>query len=143
MNHLKKFNESSEIKEIDYKYLNLIFADFVDDGSLVESDYLFWEIFIKEPTIENPPQHHSKNDFLKYIESKNKNYEFLLDIYACVNKVIDEYPNIDFKFDIEEGLENNKNFKEIHIMFSTTDSNEINRNRNRDRNRDIFFNRFI
>jgi hypothetical protein len=106
-------------KPIDPEYFNLVFAEFIDEGATFESsvgdDQDYWEIFIEEPKIGGVL------DIDKYLESIDILKEKYLDIKSCINKIKDEYPNIDVFFNTEESGERNawtNNTKtDIHLIF--------------------------
>lgn len=109
-------------KQIEPEYFNLVFADFIDDGAEVESntteDHIgdYWEIIIKEPVLRG------SRDIDNHIKTIEKLNELYLDVKSCINKVKDEFPNINVDFSIEEFGENNawENTIErnIHLIFN-------------------------
>lgn len=127
MKYLKKYKileSKNGNKPIDPEYFNLVFADFIDEGATVEFDegddpsfpkewVPYYDIFIEEPIIKDV-------DIDKYIKSIDILNNFLLDIKSCINKIKDEFPNIDIDFDIESsgeiGLNNMK--RDVHLTFS-------------------------
>lgn len=128
MKYLKKYKileSKNGNKPIDPEYFNLVFADFIDEGATVEFDegddpsfpkewVPYYDIFIEEPIIEDG------GDIDKYIKSIDILKEKCLDIKSCINKIKDEFPNIDIDFDIESsgeiGLNNTK--RDVHLTFS-------------------------
>jgi hypothetical protein len=114
-------------KQIEPEYFNLVFADFIDEGSTVDFDMgddpsfpkewnPFWEIFIDEPKIGY------SNNIDDYIKSIDKVKERNLDIKSCIDKIKDDHPHINVDFHIKKSGESNDwvdNTKRIiHLTFS-------------------------
>ncbi len=107
MKHIRKYNESIIINK---NYFNLVFADFIDDGSDVDfgnhtepGSTEYWEINIDEPILDT----FYNRDIDYHLESINAIRELNLDIKSCIDKVKDEYPNLKVFFSIRDTGENN------------------------------------
>jgi 6-phosphogluconate dehydrogenase len=109
------------LKEIDPEYFSLVFAEFIDEGATVDfnttEDHIedYWGISIRENKLGG------YMDIDKYIESIDKIKELYLDIKSCINKIKDDYPNIEINFRVIETGENNAWSdtieRNIHLMF--------------------------
>jgi len=114
MKHLKKFNESFvNYSQSLLDYIKLVFIDFFENGS-AESDWnnsVFW-ISIDLPEIEKiiPSSMKIIADVEDFIIYSDKFKELLLDIKSCINKVKDEFE------EIECDIEQNSLFK-ILVIF--------------------------
>lgn len=91
-----------EIKKLDEKYLDQIFADFIDRGSKSDVEYInqtsesegiICEYEIEIPTINK--DNNSIESFIKYTEELS---ELALDVKSCIDKVMDEYPYVKVEF---------------------------------------------
>lgn len=100
MKYLREYKSESEI---DSKYLEYVFADFIDGGSKIYDADFFWEISIDEPSIRVSGTSNI-DDYIFKIESFNN---FLLDIKSCISKVVEEFPSINYTMYVGEDGENN------------------------------------
>ena len=98
MKHLRKYNESN-IEYIDYEYMNVIFANFIDKGA--QSDYN--AVKATEYMIEMDSETPCNNNIDGYLEYNKKVQEELLEIKSCIDKVKDEYPTIKVHFFYDDG----------------------------------------
>ena len=115
MIYLEKFNND----KIDSNYLNLVFAEFIDDGADVFFTDNIWEIYITEPKISCYIT--SVSDIDEYLDLINNLNETYLDIKSCINKIKDEMPNIKIDLKIEEAGERNDwvdtIVRNVHLKF--------------------------
>lgn len=99
---IKKFNESK--KELDIEYLNLVFEDFIDNGTEVEIDEVngdkYWQIYLEEPQLNL--KFKSIDDYTNNINEINK---FSKDLDACFKKLDDD--NLDYEIVCEEIIDEN------------------------------------
>ena len=99
---IKKFNESK--KELDIEYLNLVFEDFIDNGTEVEIDEVngdkYWQIYLEEPQLNL--KFKSIDDYTNNIHEINK---FSKDLDACFKKLDDD--NLDYEIVCEEIIDEN------------------------------------
>ena len=119
MRHLRKYNEdiktinfkdmttwgSTEEPEkqdppIDGKYFDLVFADFIDNGSeskFSENDNIY-EINILKIDFDGD----GIDDYIKYLDEES---ELVKDIKSCIGKIKLEYPKINVFFRISGGFD--------------------------------------
>lgn len=112
MNHIRKFNENN--KKMDFNYINMIFIDFIDKGAKSEINDNEYYIYIDEPMIS--PSYYIDS----HLEKIEKLHNFYLEINSCINKVKEEYPDIDINFHIRETGENNAWINSIKRIVSIT-----------------------
>lgn len=109
---IKRYNESSESDWLaQSKQIRLIFADFIDAGAEVDCDYGHNEIAIgidipiMEYTYSNSgkktPNYVAYTDIQEYIDYSKKLNEFYLDVQVCINRVMDEFPDLSIKIEKE------------------------------------------
>ena len=114
MKHLRKYNESTS-NTIDVEYLNLVFAEFIDDGAIsdfnIEGEHRYWDIMIDKVDIKD------SDNIDECIESIGSFYQQIIDIKSCIEKAKEEFPTINFTFgtDWDHGV--HIGYPSYHIIF--------------------------
>lgn len=93
MKHLRKFNESIK-EDIDIDYIKSVFVDFIEDGATIIG-LKTCEITIKIPEISSRERFSSTIE--SFIDYSDRWTNTLRDIQSCIKRVIDEYPDMNYK----------------------------------------------
>jgi hypothetical protein len=113
---IKKFNESNSDK-LDEPYIKFIFEEFLDkDENEIHFDKdknSYFEIFIKEPLIIID----SEINFEDYEKNIEDLLNFSKTLKSCIDKVKEEYPDINVNFDFDSVEVGSKIKRDLHLSF--------------------------
>jgi hypothetical protein len=113
MKHIKKYNESSSKNELDFEFLNDVFAELRDDGAFSQN---YYSIMINKPEIDtysNPSRKSTRPiNIVNEIKSEaEKLIKILQDIEVCLVRIFEKYP----EYELYTKLENEKDYISIKI----------------------------
>ena len=126
---IRKFNESN-LETIEPKYFNFVVEEFIDNGAIIDYDIesgdMYWEIFIPEPKIHTNQNTISTDGYHvlavwseieEYVESTKFLYNFSKMVKSCVDKIKDDFPNINVEIDSYLEKRGLLQSRVLHLMF--------------------------